>query len=77
MDGNTDRMGVLSEFALSVSGWVAVMPLASKTGLLIEILDFNSDELKETLSEAIRNVRRTRGKVCLDDLFKRKDIQSL
>lgn len=42
-----------------------------------EITDFNSDELEEMRREAIRNVRRTRGKVRLDDLFKRKDTQSL
>ena len=45
--------------------------------MLSEVLDFNSDELEEMSGEAIRNVRRTRGKVRLDDLFKRKDTQSL
>lgn len=42
-----------------------------------ETTDFTSDELEEMRCEAIRNVRRTRGKVRLDDLFKRKDTQSL
>ena len=45
--------------------------------MLSEVLDFNSDELEEMCGEAIRNVRRTRGKVRLDDLFKRKNTQSL
>lgn len=45
--------------------------------MLSEVLNFNSDELEEMRGEAIRNVRRTRGKVRLDDLFKRKDTQSL
>lgn len=45
--------------------------------MLSEVLDFDSDELEEMRGEAIRNVRRTRGKVRLDDLFKRKDTQSL
>lgn len=42
-----------------------------------ETLDFSPAELEEMRKEAIRNVRRTRGKVRLDDLFKRKDTQSL
>lgn len=42
-----------------------------------EITDFTPYELEEMRKEAIRNVRRTRGKVRLDDLFKRKDTQSL
>lgn len=42
-----------------------------------EITDFTSSEIEEMRKEAIRNVRRTRGKVRLDDLFKRKDTQSL
>ena len=42
-----------------------------------EILDFTPYELEDMRKEAIRNVRRTRGKVRLDDLFKRKDTQSL
>lgn len=42
-----------------------------------EITDFTPYELEELRKEAIRNVRRTRGKVRLDDLFKRKDTQSL
>lgn len=45
--------------------------------MLSEVLDFNSNEIEEMRGEAIRNVRRTRGKVRLDDLFKRKDTQSL
>ena len=42
-----------------------------------EITDFTPNEIEEMRKEAIRNVRRTRGKVRLDDLFKRKDTQSL
>ena len=42
-----------------------------------EITDFTPCELEEMRKEAVRNVRRTRGKVRLDDLFKRKDTQSL
>lgn len=42
-----------------------------------ETLDFTPAELEEMRKEAIRNVRRTRGKVRLDDLFKRRDTQSL
>ena len=42
-----------------------------------EITDFTPSEIEEMRKEAIRNVRRTRGNVRLDDLFKRKDTQSL
>ena len=42
-----------------------------------ETLNFTPSEIEEMRKEAIRNVRRTRGKVRLDDLFKRKDTQSL
>ena len=42
-----------------------------------ETLDFTPAELEEMRREAVRNVRRTRGKVRLDDLFKRRDTQSL
>ena len=42
-----------------------------------EITDFTPSEIEEMRKEAIRNIRRTRGKVRLDDLFKRKDTQSL
>ena len=42
-----------------------------------EITDFTPSEIEEMRKDAIRNVRRTRGKVRLDDLFKRKDTQSL
>lgn len=42
-----------------------------------EITDFTPSEIEEMRKEAIRNVRRTRGKVRLDDLFKRRDTQSL
>ena len=41
-----------------------------------ETLDFTPAELEEMRKEAVRNVRRTRGKVRLDDLFKRRDMQS-
>lgn len=42
-----------------------------------EITDFTPEEMEKIRKEAIRNVRRTRGKVRLDDLFIRKDTQSL
>ena len=42
-----------------------------------EALDFTPAELEEMRTEAVRNVRRTRGKVRLDNLFKRRDTQSL
>ena len=42
-----------------------------------EITDFTPIKIEEMRKEAIRNVRRTRGKVRLDDLFKRRDTQSL
>lgn len=42
-----------------------------------EITDFTQSEIEDMRKDAIRNVRRTRGKVRLDDLFKRKDTQSL
>ena len=42
-----------------------------------ETFDFTPSEIEDMRKEAIRNVRRTRGKVRLDDLFKRKDTQSL
>lgn len=42
-----------------------------------ETLDFTPAALEEMRKEAVRNVRRTRGKVRLDDLFKRRDTQSL
>ena len=45
--------------------------------IFLEITDFTPSKIEEMRKEAIRNVRRTRGKVRLDDLFKRKDTQSL
>lgn len=42
-----------------------------------ETLDFTPAELEGLRKEAVRNVRQTRGKVRLDDLFKRRDTQSL
>lgn len=42
-----------------------------------EITDFTPSEIDDMRKDAIRNVRRTRGKVRLDDLFKRKDTQPL
>ena len=42
-----------------------------------EITDFTPSEIEDMRKDAIRNVRRTRGKVRLDDLFKRKDTHSL
>ena len=42
-----------------------------------EITDFTPSEIEDMRKDAIRNVRRTRGKVRLDDLFERKDYKSL
>ena len=42
-----------------------------------EITGFTPSEIEDMRKDAIRNVRRTRGKVRLDDLFKRKDTQPL
>ena len=42
-----------------------------------DITDFTPGVIEDMRKDAIRNVRRTRGKVRLDDLFKRKDTQSL
>lgn len=38
---------------------------------------FSAQQLEKMRKEAINNVRRTRGKVRLDDLFERQDYQSL
>ena len=45
--------------------------------MISEITDFTPSEIEDMRKDAIRNVRRTRGKVRLDDLFKRKDTQPL
>ena len=49
--------------------------------MIISILalerDLDENEIKDMRKEAINNVRRTRGKVRLDDLFSRKDYESL
>ncbi len=45
--------------------------------ILAEEKHFSKDRLEEMRKEAINNVRRTRGKVRLDDLFERKDYKSL
>ncbi len=42
-----------------------------------EITDFTPSEVEDMRREAIRNIRLTRGKVRLGDLFKREDTQSL
>lgn len=39
--------------------------------------NFSKERLEEMRKEAINNVRRTRGKVRLGDLFERKDYKSL
>jgi hypothetical protein len=39
--------------------------------------EFSSQQVQDMRREAINNVRRTRGKVRLDDLFTRKDTDSL
>jgi len=39
--------------------------------------DYSPGELHDMRGEAIKNVRRTRGKVRLDELFERKDTDSL
>ena len=45
--------------------------------ILAEEKHFSKDRLEEMRKESINNVRRTRGKVRLDDLFERKDYKSL
>ena len=45
--------------------------------MLAEEKHFSKERLEEMRKEAINNVRRTRGKVRLDDLFERKDYKSL
>ena len=45
--------------------------------MLSEEKHFSKERLEEMRKEAINNVRRTRGKVRLDDLFERKDYKSL
>lgn len=45
--------------------------------MLADEKHFSKEKLEEMRKEAINNVRRTRGKVRLDDLFERKDYNSL
>jgi hypothetical protein len=45
--------------------------------MMAEQQAFTPEALKEYRREAVNNVRRTRGKVRLDDLFHRKDDDSL
>ena len=45
--------------------------------MMAQSLEFAPDELREFRREAVNNVRRTRGKVRLDDLFHRRDDDSL
>jgi len=45
--------------------------------MMAQSLGFSPDELREFRREAVNNVRRTRGKVRLDDLFHRRDEDSL
>ena len=45
--------------------------------ILADEKHFSKERLEEMRKEAINNVRRTRGKVRLDDLFERKDYKSL
>lgn len=45
--------------------------------ILADEKHFSKEKLEEMRKEAINNVRRTRGKVRLDDLFERKDYKSL
>ena len=45
--------------------------------MMSELQAFTPEEVKAFRREAVNNVRRTRGKVRLDDLFHRKDQDSL
>ena len=45
--------------------------------MLAQSLEFTPEELRGFRREAVNNVRRTRGKVRLDDLFHRRDEESL
>ena len=45
--------------------------------MMSELQAFTPEEVKEFRREAVNNVRRTRGKVRLDDLFHRRDEDSL
>jgi len=45
--------------------------------MMSELQEFTLEDIKEMRREAINNVRRTRGKVRLDELFARRDDESL
>ena len=45
--------------------------------VMAQTMEFMPDELREFRREAVNNVRRTRGKVRLDELFHRRDEESL
>jgi hypothetical protein len=45
--------------------------------MLAACWEFDPAQIKKFRKEAVNNVRRTRGKVRLDELFWRKDIESL
>lgn len=45
--------------------------------MLADEKHFSKERLEEMRKDAINNVRRTRGKVRLDDLFERKEYKSL
>ena len=45
--------------------------------MMAQTMEFMPDELREIRREAVNNVRRTRGKVRLDELFHRRDEESL
>jgi len=45
--------------------------------MMAELQAFTPEEIREFRREAVNNVRRTRGKVRLDDLFHRRDEDSL
>ena len=61
--------------------WLNINLLKIELELIMKILadekHFSKERLEEMRKEAINNVRRTRGKVRLDDLFERKDYKSL
>lgn len=63
------------QIAKSIFRYAVEMELIMR--MFSEITDFTPSEIEDMRKDAIRNVRRTRGKVRLDDLFKRKDTQSL
>ena len=59
------------QIAKSMFRYAVEMELSMR--MFSEITDCTPSEIEDMRKDAIRNVRRTRGKVRLDDLFKRKE----